>query len=458
MRTIKKLLAVCLCLAFSLPVWGAMTGCSRTKGDLTVLMLVNDGSDIYYEEKFKQLGEELGITINYTGYAFQDYDMQLRLAMNDVIPDIFYIRPNQIKSFVADGLLADLGPYIEQNVDMSGLIDNFNAPFTYDGKNVGSASGGVYAVNGGFSYQGLAYNKVLLERCKDVIADAGLKMPYELGADETYTWDEFKLLLDTIDGMPVGGATGQEPIGGMDMPAGGMMLQAIMNFGGDVIDDGTVTVDTPAVKACLDFLLEAHTSDPGHSGYISADYSFPTWKGQKLAFYTASGTWEMAPYGEVEDVTTGSLNDANVDFMPWPTLDGKYSSSRQLIGGAGYAVSASSDNLELAKRVATALMEEDVLDELCYKGMALPMTKRLSQGEYLTDEKFHPDNKRFLIDVITGKIGETSPLNNCYSVEWYDTFTSGLDVVWNGKKSVADYVAEKQTNMQEKYDKYNKLG
>lgn len=459
MSKLKKFAAVLLGTCMLAASAGALSACGGGGGTISVMMLVNDGSDIWYEEKFEQIEDELGITVDYVGYPFQDYDMQLRLAMQDRVPDVFYIRPNQIKNFVADGLLADLTDYIEQNVDCSGLLDNFNDAFRFDGTDVGGPEGQIYAVNGGYSYQGLAYNKILIGECRDAIHDAGLAAPDELAEGETYTWDEFALLLQTINGMPVGGANGSDPIGAMDMPSGNMLLQMMMNFGVNILDTetGTVKVDTPEVQECLEYLVAGQeTTGPNNIGYISSDNTFTQWKGNQLAFYTASGSWEMEKYGEYEEIAGGSLQDVNVDFMPWPTKTGSYSDSRALIGGAGYAVYSGSDNLELAMQIATYFMSPEILDEMCYEGMALPMTKELAQGAYLTDDKFHPDNKQFLIDVISGEIGEASPLNNCYSTEWYDTFANNIDAVWNGSQSAADYIAGVADRMQELYDRYNK--
>ena len=460
MRKFKKLMTLLLCASTLSASAGMFSACGGGgSGEISVMMLVNDGSDIWYEEKFEALEQELGVTIDYVGYAFQDYDNQLRLAMQDRVPDVFYIRPNQIKNFVADGLLADLTGYIAENVDSSALLDNFNDAFRYDGTDVGGSEGQIYAVNGGYSYQGLAYNKILIDGCREAIHDVGLSAPDELQEGETYTWDEFALLLDTINGMPVGGANGEDPIGAMDMPTGNMLLQMMMNFGANILDTstGTVNIDTPQVQACLDYLVEAQ-NDRGSNGigYISSDNTFTQWKGNLLAFYTASGSWEMEKYGEYEEIESGILQDVNVDFMPWPTETGNYADTRALVGGAGYAVYSGSENLELAMQVATYFMTPDILDEMCYEGMVLPMTKELAEGAYLTDDKFHPDNKQFLLDVISGEVGEVSPLNNCYSVEWYDNFANNIDAVWNGSTSAADYIKEVAPRMQELYDMYNK--
>ena len=146
---------------------------------------------------------------------------------------------------------------------------------------------------------------------------------------------------------------------------------------------------------------------------------------------------------------------AGTSDVPVSQLD-LFASLAALVGGAGYAVYAGSENLELAMQVATYFMTPDILDEMCYEGMVLPMTKELAEGAYLTDDKFHPDNKQFLLDVISGEIGEVSPLNNCYSVEWYDNFANNIDAVWNGSTSAEDYIKEVAPRMQELYDMYNK--
>ena len=452
-KTVLKLTTLVLLLAVA---FGMLAGCDGGGGGgdqtLRIMMLTNAGSELYYSNLFNELEDEMGITIDYAGYAFQDYNQKLLLELQNDPPDIFYVRPDQIKSLVEDDMLADLTEYIEENVDTSVLVDTFNTPFRYDGTNVGAETGSVYAVNGGFSYQGLAYNKAIIDRLRDRFRTSGLKAPDELDEDETYTWDEFTRVLNIVHGASAGGASGTSPVIGMNIPAGDMLLQAMMNFGSDILVDGTVYVDSESNRECFNWLL-----DRKKEGVVSLNASYPEWSGQTLVFYTTSGSWEMAPYGET-DASSGV--DANANFMPWPTKTGKYEDTRALIDGAGYGVYKYSDNLELAMEVATYFMRAEVLDDLCKRGYGLPMTKSLADGEYLNDANYHPDYKakKFLTDVVSGVIGEISPLDNGFSREWYDiTLCADIDSIWNGSTTVDAYLSEKQPEVQARYDFYNKV-
>ena len=60
MRNFKKLTAMLLCVSTLSVSAGVLSSCGESGGgEISVMMLVNDGSDIWYEQKFKALEEEL---------------------------------------------------------------------------------------------------------------------------------------------------------------------------------------------------------------------------------------------------------------------------------------------------------------------------------------------------------------------------------------------------------------
>ena len=125
-RISKKALAFALSTLIALGGMGMMSGCGSDGGDISVLLLVNNQEDAFYKEYFAELEEEMNFKIDYRGESFSDYDTALTTSMQDTPPDIFYVRPGNLKMYVADGLLADMSDYLESDeftsqVDVSRL-------------------------------------------------------------------------------------------------------------------------------------------------------------------------------------------------------------------------------------------------------------------------------------------------------------------------------------------------
>ena len=108
MKKIHKGLSIALGAMFLAGSVGMMSACGPDEGnkDLYVLLLVNNQEDAFYKKYFAGVAEELGVNIKYEGMSYNDYDIKLATAMQDRAPDIFYVRPGDIKNQPAAGAKA----------------------------------------------------------------------------------------------------------------------------------------------------------------------------------------------------------------------------------------------------------------------------------------------------------------------------------------------------------------
>lgn len=444
----KKIIS---CILTVLVLFGSVavvfSGCSNTSSDLRVVLQVNEQQDEFFSDFFKDMEEEFGITIDYKGYTYNDYPQMIKAELQDNPPDIFYVCPSDLKEMVGSNLLADLSDYLysdefAKEVDLSKIYTNAIDMYRYDGTNVGVSdeNAPIYGINLGFSYQGLGYNKKLVERKADEIKAAGLQLPWELGEDESYTFEEFSQLLGIVKDTTGGGLNGTDRIMAMNLPSEIMPL--IWSFGGDILDGDTITVNTQPVKDALNWLEENYKN-----GNLEKSATWGEWSTDQVAFFTEIGSWEVAGYVE---------QGFEFDVMPWPSINGDDNWYGQ-IGTSAFGVFKYSKNLDLAIKVASCFLREEVQDKLVKKGLSLPMYIATAEGAYLTDdETYQPEHREIFIEVISGENGKNAPIENTYNSEWYDKFKNSIYSYLDGAEGTLDqYLTNTQTLMQQLLDKYS---
>ncbi len=421
-------------------------GCSGSSDAINVLLLVNSEQDAFYKEYFADLAEELDVKINYQGYAYQDYNIQLKTAMQDVPPDIFYITPGEVKMYAKDGILADFTEYLESDdflslVDVDALYSHALDVYRYDGETVSvdDVSAPIYGINQGFSYQGLGYNKTLVNKKAAEIKAAGLCLPWELGVgsnNPTYTFEEFALLLSVVKAETGGGLNGTSRIAGMNLPQD--IMPMVWAKGGDILNGDTVTINNEAFAFVMNWI-----KTNVDAGNISKSATWGEWSVNEVAFFTEIGSWEVSGYVET---------NFDFDMMPWPTVNGDNNWYGQ-IGTAAYAVYSGSPRKELAMQIAAGFLQERVQETLVKEGLALPMYVDTAENAYLTDdETYKPEHRSIFIDVISMQNGKYSPVNNTFNSEWYDEFMADCYDFVNTSQSVSAFLQAQQTRTQQLYD------
>ncbi len=445
----KKKFACLLALVMMLScVMGLFTGCSEESKGLKVVLQVNEQQDAFFKQFFKDMEEEFGVTIEYKGYTYNDYPQMIKAELQDSPPDIFYVCPSDLKEMVGSNLLADLSGYLAseefaQDVDLSKIYPSALDMYRYNGKNVGVSdeNAPIYGINLGFSYQGLGYNKKLVERKATEIKAAGLPLPWELGENESYTFEEFSQLLGIVKDTTGGGLNGTDKIMAMNLP--NEIMPLIWSFGGDIINGDTVTADSEPVKKALAW-LEANYKN----GNLEKAATWGEWSTDQVVFFTEIGSWEVAGYVESE---------FDFDMMPWPSVNGDANWYGQ-IGTSAFGVYKNSKNVELATKIAACFFREDVQDKLVKQGLSLPMYIATAEGGYLTDdETYKPEHREIFINVVSGRNGKNAPIENTYNSEWYDKFKNSIHAYLDGSEGTMDeYLSKTQSLMQQLIDKYKK--
>ncbi len=443
MKNMKKFISVVACGVLAASSAAAFAGCGDSS-DLYILMMANDEQDAFYTQYFKDKEEELGVTIRYKGVPFQDYFGVLKSDMSSgQSPDLFYIRPGNIKNLVASDSLMDLTDFLDTQteVDFGKFWDNTKDIFRYDGTNVGTEQGSVYAVNLGFSYSGLGYNRTLVERKESEIKAAGYPLPWELGTEgnpDTYTFEQLLAVANLCKDSTGGGLQGQDEIYGMSIPQD--LSPFIYSYGGSILTDGAVTVDTDAVKSTLNYVLGGI-----ESGAMDKSAYWSQWMNNQVAFFTEVASFEVNSYNAIDGF--------RFDMMPYPTKDGG-ADWKGTIMTSGLAISQRTANKELAQKIALSFLSDRTLDKMLKDGLVLPLNKETATGGYLSDnETYRPDNKQLFLDVITGENGQFPPEYFTTTGEWLDLFTDEIDGVWNKTVTVDAYVADMQTRMSSLYER-----
>lgn len=430
-------IAACLCV---------FVGCAQNSKDLKVVLQVNDQQDAFFRKFFKDMETEFGVTIEYKGYTYNDYPQMIKAELQDNPPDIFYVCPSDLKEMVGSGLLADLSGYLysdefAREVDLEKIYSGALDMYRYDGKNVGvtSKEAPVYGINLGFSYQGLGYNKKLVERKADKIHAAGLALPWELGDGKSYTFSEFSQLLGIVKDTTGGGLNGTDRVMAMNLPTEIMPL--VWSFGGDILDGNTVTLNNKPVRDALGWLAENYKN-----GNLEKSATWGEWSTDQVAFFTEVGSWEVAAYTE---------QGFDFDVMPWPSVSGDNNWYGQ-IGTSAFGVYKNSPNKDIAIKIAACFLREEVQDKLVKQGLSLPMYIATAEGAYITDgETYKPDHRKIFIDVVSGQNGKRAPIENTYNSEWYDKFKNSIHAFLDGSEGTIDeYLSKTQSLMQQLLDRY----
>lgn len=425
---------------------GIFVGCSQESKDLKVVLQVNEQQDEFFRKFFKDMEEEFGITIQYKGYTYNDYPQMIKAELQDNPPDIFYVCPSDLKEMVGSDLLADLSGYLysqeyAEEVDLNKIYSGALDMYRYDGKNVGvtDSNAPIYGINLGFSYQGLGYNKKLVERKADEIKAAGLALPWELADGKSYTYSQFSQLLSIVKDTTGGGLNGTDKVMAMNLPSEIMPL--VWSFGGDILSGDTVTLDSQPVRNALAWLGENYKN-----GNLEKSATWGEWSTNQVAFFTEVGSWEVAAYTE---------QGFDFDVMPWPSVNGDNVWYGQ-IGTSAFGVYKHSANKDLAIKIAACFLREEVQDKLVKQGLSLPMYVATAEGAYLTDgETYKPEHRKIFIDVVSGQNGKRAPVENTYNSEWYDKFKNSIHAFLDGSEGSTDeYLAKTQSLMQQLLDRY----
>ena len=374
-----------------------------------------------YEERYPH------VTVNYINVPPAEYMIRLQaMVAGNQTPDVFYLPAGDLMPWADSGLLADLTELVA-NTD---LFDEANiwpealARYRYDGNMVGQ--GPLWALPKDVGPWALAYNA-------DLFKEAGVPLP---DPDVPWTWDEF---LENARKLTRGS--------GNDRKWGAAFYTleaAVWANGADWLDETKtrVTVDDSKFIEALQWVADlrlVHQVTPtreeeqsmgGYSRFINGQIAmFPMGPWDQPAFWRLPFEW---------------------DLMPWP-VSPNTGKNATWIGSMGFAVSSRTKNLQEAFNLAAFLALDREGQQLNYElGMAVPNLIDMAETGFLNMDK-PPANRKEFLRIITDY--GRRPINEyTYDNEWIDAFWQGVDAVYAGRKTAAEFCKEIQPEMQSLLD------
>lgn len=413
----KRVLGILIALVVCMTSMSA-AACSGGKkdGEFDVLFLANNKEIAFYEAHFASVATELGVKINFTGVAHDNYYDKLTTEINgNNVPDILYIKPSDIREFVSSGIIADITSELEKySTTMDRVYDVAKEIYQYDKATKQMKTGATYAVPKDLSVQQLGYNKTLIERKAQLIEAAGLKLPWNMNwASENYTWDEYK----TMAGILNDTSDSKNPIYGCDIPNIEILT---WSFGGSILSEDlqTVQINSAAFKQAVQYQAELIASGAGN--YQGA--TFDNFVSGKVAFYGEVNSFDIKNYDDYF-----SNLDMEWDIMPWPVASetDAPTSWTGKITSAGYAVSEKCKDKAKAVEIIMSLLTDKTQTKLVATDkLMLPLFADMAESfiDPDFDSVYSPKSRSIYIDVINGDNGKFSDDYMCFNLTWQDPY------------------------------------
>ena len=492
----KKLMTLVLALVLCLGVVPSMTACGK-KSDISVMLMINNKENAFYSQHFKKIGKEMGITIGYDGVVSANYYDSLKVAKaKGDMPDIFYVRPSNIRQYLADGWIADISEEIKEYTRLNDMHESAKKMFQYDAATKTFGTGKTYALPKDLSVQQLGYNVALVFKNRSVIWNAfegytgdypkypaghefagKLKMPWDMDWEhENYTWTHYQMMAAALGkNGKTNGNTG-DTIYGCDFPSYELLM---WSFGDELLTGDKVNVDSEAFQKAGKYLAKLY--DTGAARYRGATYNNFVGE-QNVCFYSGVNSFDIINYDTVLGKFDGKDFSKGWDVMPWPVADPSGDFSRVdgeaadptdwlgIITTAGYAVSADCQDKKKAVEIIMTLYRAEVQQDLVQnRKLQLPLFTDTLYNSFLNkefDETFSPLSRKVYMDVIEGKNGRIGAEYTCYDSQWLDRIgTSLMEKVYlpegSGDEAAkkawdANYGTAFINDVQKLYDDFNK--
>lgn len=393
-------------------------------------------------DKFNGSQNRIHVTLITVSRA--DYETKINtMAAAHQLPDTGAMAESMAIRYAQAGLLAnvsDMFPADDKPLD--------SLAFNYKGTTVGYSSGNEVLL--------LYYNKKLFDA-------AGISYP-PASADKAWTWDQYvevarKLTKDRNGKTPNDAGFDADNIVqyGTDFNRLNWMwpVLAYSNGGGIMSPDGKqLWLGKPetaeAMQAIADLYLKEKVAPS-----VSAKNSMPsldvTLLTGKVAMAT-SGQWEIGVS------LKNSLKDGlvyGVGVLPKMKKAVTYNT------GAPYAVFKTTKHPAEAKEFIKWISSEENAWAQITGGILMPITKKYYSSDKMirswADNDVHPDYATYKTAVVD------YAMNNAVQVPWYyfpcydvlqDVIESGIEDVWNGRKTAKQYISDILPQATETFNKY----
>lgn len=476
MKKANKYLGIILAIAIT---GSCLTGCSGNKAastaavpskgekaKLTILIYAQEHEKAAYQkliEKFKAANKDTVESVDLQVTTQDEYKVKMTAATtSNKLPDIFYVGPDTVRSYVDNKHVLALDDLIAKNskINISDIWPQIIKAYQYDGTKTGQ--GKLYALPKDLSTFAYAYNK-------DMFDKAGVAYP---DPNKPYTWEEFAAVCQKLTKDSNGKTADQAEFDATKTKQWGAGFADAFMFTPFVYGNGAtflnadytkVTIaEQPKFKDALqyyvDLTLKYKVTPTVKQDAASGFYQ--RWLAGQLGFY-ACGTWDIAAFNDKKTLPF------NWDLCGWPV--GSSGKSITWNGSVGFAVSATSKYPTQALDLISYLSvdksgQEELSGATTGKSMQLPNIMSYAKGDYktLVESKKIPYANN--IDVIYNYIEGTDKYQGIftettytYNSNWMDTFVKGMSNVKDGKVGVDDYIKQIQPKMQKELDAAIKL-
>lgn len=368
------------------------------------------------------------VTVKYITVPDADFATKLQTMMaSGQTPDVFYVVPDNLLSYVDNGVLADMTDYIGDNdlFEENNIWPAALATYRTDGERTGV--GQAYALPKDVGPWALAYNE-------DMFDAAGIT---PAAPDALWTWDDFLAAAKKL--------TSGEGASKVYGTAAYSLESAVWSNGADWLSDDLtdVTVTDPAFVEALQWVADLSLVE-GVAPSQEAEESL----GSTQRFVDSGiGMMGIGPWSQAQ---LWAEAEFEWDIMPWP-VSPRTGDEAVWIGGIGFGVSAKTENPEAAMNLAAFLsVNEDAQRTNMEMGQAVPNLIDMATDEFLTMDKA-PANKAEFLRIIQD-YGRVPTQTKTYDPQWYNTFSSGVAAVYAGDMTAAEYAASIEPEMQKLLD------
>ncbi|MBR1848712.1 MAG: sugar ABC transporter substrate-binding protein [Lachnospiraceae bacterium] len=419
--------------------------------EINILIYAQEHEKAVYEDLIAEFTKEHADEISKVNFEVttqDEYGVKMTAAMTaDDMPDIFYIGPDSVRSYVDNGYALPLDGLVDQAA-VDNLWPAIKSAYMYDGKEVGKGS--LYCLPKDLSCFAFAYNQ-------DLFDEAGLEYP---DPQKPYTYEEFldvcKKLTKDKDG------DGEIDQWGVANANAFGMTPYLYSNGARFLTDNYTKVNltnNPQLKEAFQYYVDL-TAKEGVTPTVEQDTAlggYQRWLDGQIAFY-ACGTWDVAAF----------MDDATFPYKwnlcGWPVGPSGDGKSTAWLGTVGFAVSSKTQYPELCAQLIQKLStDEEGQKVLCGEttGKSLQIPNIMDYAQTTFKEKVNDGTIPYAsnVDVIFGYIegndkynGIFSETTYTYNAEWWDTFLEGIPNVQTGSISVDDYFKEVEPKMQAALD------
>ena len=418
--------------------------------NIHVFLYMQEHEKKIYEELVKQFVEEHKDEVGEVVFEITTQDeynqkMIANMTANDM-PDIFYVGPSAVRSYVDNGYVLPLDDYVDAST-IEKVWGTTQSIYRYDGTNIGEGS--IYALPKDLSCFAFAYNK-------DLFDAAGLEYP---DPEKPYTYEEFKEVCEklTID-KDGDGEIDQWGVANADQFG---MTPFLYSNGVKFLNDDMTKVNVAnnePLKEALTFYTDLTKN--GLTPSVEQDTAlggYQRWLDGQVGFY-ACGTWDVAAF--MDDATF----PYNWDLCGWPVGPSGDGRSHTWMGSVGYCVSASTENPDLCAQLVAKLSTDEegqkaVSGITTGESIQLPNIVDLAYGEFKDAVNAGTVPYASNVDVIFGYFdgndhyeAALQETDYTYNGEWFTPFWSGVFNIKNGDITVDEYLQQVEPEMQEALD------